>query len=627
MILAERTLLRNHLPHLLVLLLLIGIIYIPSFDVPFLFDDFPNIVLNPAVHAETLSQLSKSFHSEISASRPLAMLTFAVNHLLGGLNEFGYHLINLLIHLINACLLYFLLLQMPGQQDSFAPKAAFLAASLWAVNPVQTQAVTYIVQRMTSLSTMFYLCGLLSYCSYRRGDLSVKPAALLILGSFLIGLGCKEIILTLPLALLLFDFIFYPIELRRNRWLILTTILLSGALALIYLHGHPTNWFSPLPNRNFSAWERVMTQWRVLWHYLGLFLLPIPRQLHLTYNISVSKGLLNPTSTLVGGLAILTSVIGAFHLRKRYPLISWSLLFFFLAIGPESSFIGLEMAFIHRLYLPTLFLWWAVITTLPVKSRAVVSPVLLMLITLLAFWTIERNNEWQNRQRFWESNISRGAETARAKNNLATAYMDGGRFEEALALLDQGLAMDTPREEDRQLLLYNRGYSLFYLNRHPEALTTFQRIAREYGGFRHTYLFIGSIFLKAGDLKRVNVLISEIRRYPEISYQGDILEAELLQEKGQYDEAWVLIHNTLDHSGTRAIYIQQRLQLELAQIAMKQGNFTEAYKIFIAITERYPDNYSAWKMIYLMLESAGDHDHSAKVKKFLEANGIMVEKP
>ncbi|MCK5543611.1 MAG: hypothetical protein KAI35_00240, partial [Desulfobulbaceae bacterium] len=136
------------------LALFIVIAYYPSLDVPFMFDDYPNIIANPAVHPETLSDLIDVFDSKVSSDRPLALLSFALNYWLHGLDEFGYHLVNILIHLLNAFLLYTIFVKFPlpyndadqdrNKQDNYYRyNLAFYAAALWAVNPVHTQAVTY----------------------------------------------------------------------------------------------------------------------------------------------------------------------------------------------------------------------------------------------------------------------------------------------------------------------------------------------------------------------------------------------------------------------------------------------------------------------------------------------------
>lgn len=615
-----------------VLALLITIIYIPSLDLPFVFDDLPNIVLNPAVLAENFADLARVTESPVSASRPLALLSFAVNHWLGGLDVFGFHLFNTLVHILNALLLYFLLPLLPcrfppestDSQPNFDRwRLAFWGAALWAVNPVQTQGVTYIVQRMTSMATSFYLAALLVFMAWRRGRLASRWALPLLLGSFILGLACKETILTMPLALVLADLLFFPERFRRNLPIYGGLLLLLILLGFGYLQGNWPDWQATYPNRNFTPLERVMTQWRVVWHYLGLYLLPLPTRLHLTYEMTVSRALFSPWSTFTGLVAMLGTITIALRLRKAYPLAAWGVLFYFLAVAPEASFVNLELAFVHRLYLPSLFLVPAFLDILPRNMVRRLGPLLLVLIALWSFWTITRNDEWQDLERFWGSDVERGDLSARAKNNQASALIDNGRFTEALARIEEGLQLAT-RDDDLMILLYNRGYTLYYLGKYGEALATFQRTARQFGAFQHNLLFMGLSYLRLGKKEQAVALAEKMLAVPPLLYQGRILQAEILVAEERSGEALKMLKETLAADQDAPIYDRQRLQLEMAEIHLRRQENGEAYRLYMEIVEDYPQNYSVWTMIYRMLVAGGDLGGADKVRKFLESRGVNV---
>jgi tetratricopeptide (TPR) repeat protein len=622
--------------YVVILVLLTVIIYIPSLDIPFVFDDLPNIVLNLEVHAGKFTDLGRALDSEVSGTRPLAMLSFAVNHWLGGLNIFGYHVFNILVHVLNVILLYQFLLLIPGARAAggvgSAPtadldqlrKTAFWAAALWAVNPVQTQAVTYIVQRMTSMATFFYLAGLYSYLAWRTRKLSTGPAVVLLLGAFGLGLACKEIVLTLPLALILLDFIFFPTRWRKNLPFLAGGVLLSVCMGLYYLQGRLPDLLTTPQNRNFNSLERIMTQGRVVCHYLSLFILPVPDRLHLTYNFVVSRSFFSPWTTIPALVAIVGAVTSAIMLRRRFPVLAWAVLFFFLALAPESTFINLELAFIHRLYLPSLFLVFGVLYYLPPTVGKQAGPLLLLLIALWSYWTITRNDEWQNRENFWATNVERGGATARAKNNLASVLIDAGRLDEALVKIEEGLAI-VELDEDRKALLYNKAYALFYQHNYPEALRVFKQTARKFGAYKHSFLFIGLIYLEQGELRQAAKLATVLQEYPTLEYQGEIIRANLLLRENRGDEAIELLRQTLAREAGSEVYIRQKLQLELARIYLEQNRLREAYALFIDITKKFPQNYSVWKMIYLMQEAAGDHERAARIRAFLESRGIAIQ--
>jgi hypothetical protein len=307
--------------HLLALLLLGAFAtaaYLPIFGVPFLFDDLPNIVHNPAVHATGLADLGRVFDSPVSASRPTALLTFALNHLAGGLDPTGYHAVNLTLHVANGALLYALLLLAPAGSD--ARRLAFLGALLWLLHPVQTQVVTYVVQRMTALATLFYLLGMIVFVLQRRGRLGTLSAVLAWIVAFVLGMASKEIVATLPFACLLLEASFFA---RRDHGRTLVRLaalsaLLALLLGLLYLPGLP-EWQARYPNRAFSPGERLLTEPRVLWHYLSLFAWPHPSRLHLDYEVALSRDWWNPATTLPALVGLLLLGVLGWRLRHRWP--------------------------------------------------------------------------------------------------------------------------------------------------------------------------------------------------------------------------------------------------------------------------------------------------------------------
>ena len=192
---------------------LIGaILYSNSLDVPFYYDDSHNIVTNESIHLEELTWTGlKDAAVSKYPTRAVAFVTFALNYYFGGEQVVGYHIVNIIIHIVNACLVFWLLrltLRLPaaGISARDASLVAFLAALLWLVNPVQTQTVTYIVQRWNSLAVMFYLGALLFYIHARLAQSSVRRW-LLFAGcamSAISGFFTKEITAVLPFFILLY---------------------------------------------------------------------------------------------------------------------------------------------------------------------------------------------------------------------------------------------------------------------------------------------------------------------------------------------------------------------------------------------------------------------------------------
>ncbi len=619
-------------------LLLLGfvvLIYYPSLNVDFIFDDMPNIVLNPAVHPAGINDLERVLTSGVSADRPLALFSFALNYLADGLNVFGYHLVNITIHAVNTILLYFILFMLPGfnrpLKKAVSPgdpgdriSWSFYGAALWATNPAQTQAVTYIVQRMTSMAAMFYLFAILAHILYRRERISGRAASFAIVFAFILGLGAKEIILSLPAALILIDFCLFPRKAKKHILPHAAALGVAAVIGLIILKGHLPDMFAPCPGRNFSPWERVMSQWRILWHYLGIFFLPLPSRLHLTYGIEPSRGLFAPWSTITGLLAIIAAVATALMVRGKRPLITLAVLFYFLAQAIEASFVNLELAFIHRLYLPTIF---SPLLLLPrpenVKRIKKTGPILLIVIALFSYWTVQRNLEWNASPSFWAANIKRGADTARAKNNLAASLIDNGRLREALPVIEAGLKIAV-RDEDLAMLTYNRGYALFYLRRYPESEEAFRRVAKKFGTYRHTFVYLALLQLKKGRREAALKIASLLENNTHTAYQGRIIRSRVASDEKEFAAAEKHLLTAKKETTGAPIYVRQRVSLELARLYLKWGKNDRAYETFLGITREFPQNYSVWRLIYLMLKNGGDRRNAARVKGFLLSKGVKL---
>ena len=196
-----------HAVTIAVIALLTFIAYSNTFSSPFQFDDIPNIVENRQIRS--LSNIPRL----LKGQRGVTEATFALNYAAGGLNVRGYHLVNLLIHIANAALAYLFLyyaFTTVRADDAWARKVSAFSSLIFALHPVQTQAVTYIVQRMESLSSLFYLLALISFIKSVRA--ARAPGKAFFYGcvalSYALGFYSKEIAFTLPAVILLFDFFF-----------------------------------------------------------------------------------------------------------------------------------------------------------------------------------------------------------------------------------------------------------------------------------------------------------------------------------------------------------------------------------------------------------------------------------
>lgn len=398
--------------------------YWPGLFGDYMFDDFPNILLNQRLDLKSLSpdQLVSAALSSDSGPlrRPISMVSFALNRYAFGVAPFSFKVTNLIIHLINGILVLALsMLLLNAYRRLFNPDLSprlirwtgLAVSAAWLLHPLNLTAVLYIVQRMTSLAALFTLAAICTYV-YGRAKASHKTQAALIwfctplLG--VLGLLCKETAALLPLYLLVIEATLFRFRDRdggRDRP-ILVYFILSVALpavavvTLVYIR--PDLLLAGYEGRDFTVGQRLLTEARVVVDYIVWTIVPNIRTLALYHDdIPVSTGLWNPPTTLTSILVIAALIGSAFAVRRRWPLASLGILWFFAGQALESTAYPLELVFEHRNYLPDYGILLAIIghPLLHVRSRrsAWVSGALLAtFVGLLTSMTGMRSYEWRN---------------------------------------------------------------------------------------------------------------------------------------------------------------------------------------------------------------------------------------
>lgn len=466
----------------LILSLLIFYAYSNTFYAPLVLDDFHSFVEEPKVHVslldyESLQDLTKT---KFGINRFIPMLTFALDFRLGKGNIGTFHLTNLVIHFLVAAALFFFLSTLfdsqelnpyiDGRRRFPSPILPFLITGLWALNPVQTNAVTYLVQRMASLAALFYLLSLGLYLSarwkHREKGLNCIVAVYysLFFITFLSALMSKQNTATLPIVILLLEVVVInPHFLKRvfeNKRLFAFLCLFALAMVLGVFYSLFPNVLDGYSHRHFTLWQRLLTELRVLVSYIFLLLLPLPRFMNLEHDVTISSSLFSPMTTL-WSLLLLVLIVGVgWRIRKRYPLISLGIFWFFLNLLIESTILPLELKFEHRLYLPSVgfyltlvvigFIFTKNISTLnKIRTPHLAAIVLcFILFSIFSMLTYRRNMDWQDAVTLYEDSVKKAPMKARTHANLAKAYAEAGRYDKAIQEAESAISLGQKGYED-----------------------------------------------------------------------------------------------------------------------------------------------------------------------------------
>ncbi|MFP4240170.1 MAG: tetratricopeptide repeat protein, partial [Rhodosalinus sp.] len=428
----------------------------------------------------------------------------------------------------------------------------------------------------------------------------------------------------LPVALILIDITFFR---RFNRWHAAALGLVGVGIAIaapILASSAFTHFLEAPGHRDFSGWERLLTQGRVIVHYLSLLVWPDASRLQLDYDFVVSRGLFEPVTTLPAWL-FLGALSGAALLAvRRYPWPAFGWLFFMLALSIESSVILLELAFEHRLYLPSTLLFAGILAPLfsaeglGVRARYT-GIVVLAVAGLLAWQTMERNTEWNDRGRFWAKDLERGASPYRSALNGALGLIDQGYPEQALDILAYVPEELEPHESAKVAMA--RGRALMMGGRPEEAVEAFTDALDEVPRDTRVAFSVALAMIAADDIEAAKDLTDQIQESAPDSGYARLLQAELDREAGDFDSARERLEGLLAESLSRSSSGAHVVRMNLANVYRALDRPSDAADQYRAIIDENPKHWAAWSNLYLMLE-AGDDPGAERIAEFLEARGV-----
>jgi len=466
--------LQNRRLHILILILIGLIVYSNTLKVPFQLDDRLFVEqrqsdLEIKRDIKNLAPLTMFDEDESSAnptdyrgpwaSRPLLYITLVMNHVVGGYNTWGYHLVNIFFHLINGILLYFLIIltgRHLGLEQRETVLVALLASSIFVLHPVETEAVTNIINRSILMATTFYIAGLLLFLKAATsiGKRKRLYILLLLLAAFF-GASAREDFATFFLMLFVFDLLF----ISRFRLRDLTghymeyLACIPGLALMIYLiitNTYETAAYAA--NFNLPAFlsaspiQYVLTEFSVQWTYVRLLILPINQNLNYGYPISQS---LTEVHTLIAALAYGGLWAGSLYIVRKRPVVSFGILWFLVILLPVSFAIAFmklrlgDVIFEHRLYLPSigLIVLSAAVLVRTAKNNKVLISIITVICLVLGSATYARNNVWTNPVNLWHDVVKKSPNNPLAHNNYGVYLYKAKRASKAIEEFEAALRL------------------------------------------------------------------------------------------------------------------------------------------------------------------------------------------
>jgi len=435
-------------------------------------------------------------------------LTLAGNYALGGLNVWGYHAFNLAVHLLSALVLFGVArrtLEEGSFRDQLGGVAVWLAAAItliWEVHPLQSESVTYIIQRGELLMSLFLLLTL--YCTL-RGSRSNNPRAwyLLAILSCALGMGSKEVMVGAPLVVLLYDRVFLASSFRElwQKRAGLYVGLAATWLLLIFLVAWTPKLTTGFGLRGLTPWDYLMTETSVILYYLRLSFWPHPLVIDY-FDWPVARSL---DDVLLPGIVVVGLLGATVWALRRRPWLGFLGAWFFLILAPTSSFLPTigEVAAERRMYLPLA----AVVTITVIGAFEIGKRVLdkrrgvalgcvaaASVVVLLTFLTIRRNQDYRSDVIIWQDAVQKRPENARAHNNLGVVLMGQGRLQEAIGQCKQALRIKPDYDNAHN----NLGIALFEQGNIPGAIDHYEQALRVNPDFAEAHNNLGLALMRQG---------------------------------------------------------------------------------------------------------------------------------
>jgi protein O-mannosyl-transferase len=602
------------------LLIITGlIIYSNTFHSPFIFDDHSSIVSNEDIKNNLI-------YIQLNKPRYIGLITFALNYHFNSLNTFGYHVVNMFIHIINATLVFFLTrkivtLHNDQKREGLRIEIPLIVSLVFLVHPLQTQAVTYIVQRMTSLAALFSITAILLYLEFKTAKSRRIMYYIFSLLASLLAYKTKENTATLPLMIAAIELLFFRQQkITKERILyVLPYILLVLVIPLSFINMHQSygNLISDLKIASYETTETSRSQYfftelPVVLTYVRLLIAPVDQSID--YYYPISKSIFEPRTLLAGIILFLILAAGILVLN-RYPAITFGILWFFIFLLVESSIIPIrDVIYEHRAYLPSIGFIIAVIygiflleDILKIKRMALLISVVLIII--LSIMTYLRNESWRSDISIWEDATSKFPQNARAFDNLGVAFMDQGRYADAFEALKKALEND-PYISDpwyHIAICHNKMGSV------DDAIRANQIALGLTPQYQRASINLASLFMKKGQYESAYVVLRKAQNFDRGHPVVNAMIAQVYCETGNVAKA-ITIFNEF----SKVEINQSELYFNFGVCLLRHGYAEESRANFFKVIMLNPAETESFWFIGVSYDTEHNYRQAAKYyKEFL----------
>jgi len=560
--------------------------------------------------------------------RFLLYLSLALNYHFSALDVFGYHLFNLGVHLGTAILVWWLTLltfSTPAMKNEkiaqYAETLALLAGLVFVAHPIQTEAVTYIVQRAASMAAMFYVASLCLWVQSRL--LQDKNPAVVTRKFYYAGALCtavmamftKETAITLPLIIVLYELCFFKTK-KNFNWQYAVPFLMMVfiiPLTMLLTETRPVRLQELSREPGISSIHYLLTQFRVMVTYARLAFLPVHQ--NLDYDYPVFKSFFQ-LPVITSFLFLLMILCWAKHLFSKHRVLAFSIFWFFLTIVPESSVVPIkDVIFEHRLYLPlvgySMFLVCGAYYLWRGKHFRTMIKVLLVIIAWYAILTYQRNKVWENEITLWNDTLRKSPHAARPYNGLGMAYETQGELPLALFNFNKAIEIDPNFTEAYN----NRGNVYSKQGRFTQALSDFNKTIELDPNFGDAYNNRGNLYSQQGNFTQA---LSDFNKAIEINpglawgfYDRAICyvkQGNVLQALADYNRVMAIDPNIAEAYNNRGI-----LYAEAGRLTQALSDYNRAIQLNPNSAEAYNDRGNVYYQQGQFIQAIADYSKAIEI--------------